>query len=92
MQTDIEGILDRLERCELELQASRGHIKALEYGLHLLVTTHPSPRAMSSLWQHVIADLADLHGGSTGSSPLFESMLRHALGEITAHIQGAIDR
>ncbi len=40
-------ILRRLENCELELQASRGYIKALEYGFHAVIGSHPA----SAAWQ-----------------------------------------
>ena len=36
-------LLARLERCEMEAEAARGYIKPMEYGLHTLIATSPTP-------------------------------------------------
>lgn len=69
MTHQITNILERLERCELELQASRGYIKALEYGLHAVIASHPAPAALTELWSHLLPEVADAHAGGAAPSP-----------------------
>ena len=92
--TPIEStnILQRLESCELELQASRGYIKALEYGLHAVIASHPAPAALAELWSHVLPEVADTHSGGAGSSPLFDATFQEALRTLSDHIAGAAAR
>lgn len=85
-------ILLRLEGCELELQASRGYIKALEYGLHAVIASHPAPAALAELWSHVLPELADTHSGSAEASPLFDATFQQALAGLSEHIAGAAYR
>ncbi|MBD8636640.1 MULTISPECIES: hypothetical protein [unclassified Stenotrophomonas] len=92
MNQPIEQILERLARCELELQASRGYIKALEYGLQAVIASHPTPAALAELWSHVLPEVADVHGGDGSSSPLFDAAFQQALAGLSDHIQGAADR
>lgn len=40
MTTTTAAILDRLEALETDLEAQRGYIKALEYGVRALIITH----------------------------------------------------
>jgi len=87
-----DQILSRLENCELELQASRGYIKALEYGLHAVIASHPSPAALAELWSHVLPEVADTHGGAANRPPLFDATFQQALSGLSEHIQGAADR
>lgn len=91
IQTE-EEILSRLEGCELELQASRGYIKALEYGLHAVIASHPAPAALAELWSHVLPEVADTHSGIAEASPLFDATFQQALASLSEHIQGAADR
>lgn len=37
---------ERLEQVESQMHALMGHVKALEYGLRLLIATHPSPEVI----------------------------------------------
>lgn len=85
-------ILVRLASCELELQASRGYIKAMEYGLHAVIASHPAPGALAELWSHVLPELADTHSGSAEASPLFAATFQQALAGLSEHIAGAADR
>lgn len=86
------NILQRLESCELELQASRGYIKALEYGLHAVIASHPAPAALAELWSHVLPEVADTHGGAANRSPLFDATFQQALAGLSQHIAGAASR
>lgn len=85
-------ILHRLETCELELQAARGYIKALECGLHTVIAAHPAPEAVAELWSHVLPEVADIHGAGATGAPLFDAALQQALSRLSDHIQGAVDR
>lgn len=76
----------------MELQASRGYIKALEYGLQAVIASHPSPAALTELWSHLLPEVADAHAGGTAPSPLFDAAFQHALTSLSEHIQGAADR
>jgi hypothetical protein len=91
IQNDNE-FLRRLEGCELELQASRGYIKALEYGLHAVIASHPAPAALAELWSHVLPEVADTHGGAASRSPLFDATFQQALAGLSQHIAGAAGR
>lgn len=87
-----DEILQRLESCELELHASRGYIKALEYGLHPVIASHPAPAALAELWSHVLQEVADTHGGGANRSPLFDATFQQALAGLSEHIAGAVGR
>lgn len=92
MNQPIEQILERLATCELQLQASRGYIKALECGLHAVIASHPAPTVLAELWSHVLPEVADMHGGDGSSSPLFDAAFQQALAGLADHIQGAAGR
>jgi hypothetical protein len=85
-------LVERLERCEMELQAARGYIKALEYGLHAVIASHPAPAALTELWSHLLPELADAHAGGAAPSPLFDAAFQQALASLSEHVQGAADR
>ncbi|UQY89291.1 hypothetical protein LQE85_08855 [Stenotrophomonas rhizophila] len=38
--------LERIEALEVQVQAILGHLKAMEYGLRLLIATHPNPEVL----------------------------------------------
>lgn len=92
MNQPIEQILERLAICELELQASRGYIKALECGLHAVMVSNPAPATLTELWSHLLPEVADAHAGGAAPSPLFDAAFQHALASLSEHIQGAADR
>lgn len=85
----ISKIAARLERCEMELQAARGYIKALGYGVHALVARHADPGALADLWSHVLPEVADTHGGE--GSALFNAALQQALATLSQQITSAAD-
>jgi len=90
--TTVEEILSRLERCELELQAGRAYIKALEHGLHAVVATHSDPKALGNLWAHVLPELADEQASDHQQSQLYRAAFQQALAKLTQHIDGAAQR
>lgn len=85
-------MLERLKKCELELQAARGYIRALEYGLHAVVAAHPAPAALAELWPHVLPEVADVHGAGAASAPIFDAAFRQALAGLSNHVDGAARR
>lgn len=89
MTDQITEVLSRLERCEMELQASRGYIKALEYGLHAVVAAYPAPAALAELWSHVLPELADEQVSAGGHSVLYHAAFQQALTSLTTQIEGA---
>lgn len=88
MSDQISDILERLERCESELQAARGYIKALEYGLHSLITTSSEPSKLLTLWRAVVE--AHREGDSPGESKLHHLATRMAMDAITDHAEAAV--
>ena len=89
---ELDDILSRIERCELELQSARAHIKALEYGLHAAVVTHTKPQVIAELWDHLLVEIAESHADAPSLSPLFHASLKSALAGITKHVEEAVDR
>ncbi|WP_349998145.1 hypothetical protein [Stenotrophomonas lacuserhaii] len=92
MDQSASEILQRLEACELELQAARGYIKALEYGLHAVIAAHPALAALAELWSHALPELADVHGAGANGAPLFDAAFQQALAGLSDHIDGAARR
>ena len=92
MSQAAKQIEERLAACELELQTSRGYIKALEYGLHAVIASHPAPDALAELWSHVLPEVADIHGAGATGAALFDAAFQQALSGLSDHIQGAADR
>ena len=89
---NLDSMLERLEQCEMELHASRGYIKALEYGMHTLIARHPNPAELAELWAHVLPEVADHHAEMKERPPLYHAALQQALGVITEQINGAVSR
>lgn len=76
MDQSASKILQRLESCELELQAARGYIKALKGGLHAIIESHPASATLASVWEELLPDLLATHSNETGP---FLAALREAL-------------
>lgn len=89
---DLQIIRERLQRCEIELQASRGCIKALEYGLNAVIPSHSAPAALAELWSNVLPEVADAHSGGSETSPLFNAAFQRALVSLSEHIADAVAR
>lgn len=83
---NIDEVLRRLETSELELQARRGYIKALEYGLHAVIASHPAPAALAELRAHVLLEVADIHGGAANRSLLFDATFHQTLADLSERI------
>lgn len=64
-------LIERIERCEMDLQSARAYIKALEQGLHAAIVTHGDPLRMGELWGHVLVEIAEgqTDGPETGPVP-----------------------
>lgn len=84
-------ILERLEACEMELQAYRGYIKALEYTVHTLVATHPDPASLNMIWSHVLPEVAEHQSGPHMGGPLFHAAFQQAMGAVTEHVVEAAE-
>ncbi len=76
----------------MELHASRGYIKALEYGVHALIARHQDPGALAALWAHVLPEVADEQASMQGRSPLYHAAFKQALAVMTEQINGAAER
>lgn len=87
-----DHLVNRLTSLEMQLHAMRGYVKALEYGLHSVIASHPAPVALSELWVHVLPELADMHGGEEEAPPLFNAAFQQALAALSEHIDGALRR
>jgi len=85
--TETEQILDRLHACEAALDAQRGYIKALEYGLRTLMVTHPTPSRLDIAWRHLLPKIADTHAAA--DSAIFTSAFQQALVLIGKQIEDA---
>jgi len=77
-------LLKRLEAYETEMEAHRGYIKALEYGLRAVIISHPEPRDLAGIWRAILPGIADSHFEST---PLFSAALRQGLSLLSEQIE-----
>lgn len=82
--TTIE-ILDRLQACEMDLEAHRGYLKAFEYGLRALIISHPSPPQLLGLWNVLLPSITETHLGTQGVS--FTLAFQQALSLLTKQIE-----
>ncbi|KRG47054.1 hypothetical protein [Stenotrophomonas geniculata] len=82
MELSLEQLAARLEACEVDLEAHRGYIKALEYGLRAVIASHPNPQVFSQAWGMTLAGASDAHAGRDGY--VFTSAIQQALCALTA--------
>lgn len=84
---------DRLEQVESQIQALMGHVKALEYGLRLLIATHPSPNVILHTLDR-ITDQALSPAPLAGDvpEPMYQAALHQGLGIIREQITEAVRR
>lgn len=80
-------LTQQIHDCEIELQAHRGYLKALEYGLRAMIISHPDPAKLVQTWQQLLPGIADTHSG--GDTPLFLASLRQGLSMLTEQIDEA---
>lgn len=73
----------------MELDASRAYIKALEYGLHAVLASHPTPGKVKELWAHTLPEIIDVHSSAPGTSVLFHAAFQTALSRLTELVDGA---
>lgn len=83
-QTDLD-LPQRMAACESELEAHRGYLKALEYGLRAAIISHPRPEAMAHVWREMLPAMADAHRGRDGA--VFTAALEQALTLLTEQIE-----
>ena len=76
----------------MELHASRGYIKAMEYGIHALIAEHQDPAALATLWAHVLPEVADQQANVKAGTPIYHAAFQQALAVMSEQIQGAADR
>lgn len=70
--------------CESELEAHRGYLKALEYGLRAAIISHPKPEVLAQVWRALLPGMADAHRGRDGA--VFAAALEQALTLLTEQI------
>jgi len=83
--TDATG--ERLEQLDSKIEALMGHVKALEYGLRLMIATHPRPDVVLHALDQVIHQAGQpliLSGAESG--PLYTAALQQGLDIIREQI------
>ena len=87
------SIDERLEQVESQMHALMGHVKALEYGLRLLIATHPSPEVILHTLDR-ITDEALSPNPLAGDvpEPMYQAALHQGLGIIREQITEAVCR
>jgi hypothetical protein len=78
-------ILERLQSCETDLQAHRGYMKSLEYGLRAAILTHPAPSALANAWNAMLPGIAEAHSDSEGLA--YTAALQQGLALLTEQIE-----
>ena len=84
MTPTVEQLSERLDACELQLEAHRAYIKAMEYALRVLVLAHPTPQGLSETWLRLLPSIAAKHRDSDGD--LFAAAFHQALAVLTDQI------
>ncbi len=79
MTLTLDQLADRLHACEVDLEAHRAYLKALEYALGTLIATHHDPRQLLRGWNVVLADAVDAHAGGGGNGAVFTAAFQQAL-------------
>jgi hypothetical protein len=71
---------ERLEQLDSKIDALMGHVKALEYGLRLMIATHPRPDVVLHALDRIIDQAGQppiLSGAELG--PLYTAALQQGL-------------
>ncbi|HDS1038171.1 TPA: hypothetical protein QDZ42_001368 [Stenotrophomonas maltophilia] len=84
MTPTLEQLAERLHACEIDLEAHRAYLKAMEYGLGAAIATHGDPRALARVWDLMLVEAADAHAGLDGA--IFTAAFQQALRMITERI------
>lgn len=84
MTLTLEQIAERLRACEVDLEAHRAYLKAMEYALGATIATHNDPPSLARMWDLMLVEAADVHAGSNG--PVFTAALQQSLRMLTDQI------
>ncbi|HDS0948667.1 TPA: hypothetical protein QDZ34_000923 [Stenotrophomonas maltophilia] len=85
MPLSLEQLNERLQACEVELEAHRAYLKAMEYGLAAAFATQGDSRSLPQVWNLMLVEAADAHAGM--ESAIFTAALQQALRMITEQIE-----
>ena len=85
-----ENLLARLQACESDLEAHRGCLKALEYGLRATIIVHPAPSDLAKIWSTLLPAIADTH--SEDRSTVFTAAFQQTLALLGEQIAAAADK
>jgi len=70
----------RLEQLESQIEALMGHVKALEYGLRIVIATHPEPDVVLNALDRISGDaLAPPSPTGEAATPMYYAALRQGL-------------
>lgn len=61
MTYTLEQLAERLHACEVDLEAHRGYLKAMEYALGATIATHSDPPSLRRIWDLMLVEAADTH-------------------------------
>lgn len=84
MTYTLEQLAERLHACEVDLEAHRGYLKAMEYALGATIATHSDPPSLRRIWDLMLVEAADTHAGL--DSPIFTAAFQQSLRMLTAQI------
>lgn len=84
MTYTLEQLAERLHACEVDLEAHRGYLKAMEYALGATIATHNDPRSLRRIWDLMLVEAADAHAGLDG--PIFTAAFQQSLRMLTEQI------
>lgn len=84
MITTMEDMLQRLSACECTLEAHRGYLKAFEYGLRIMIITHPHPDQLARAWEKLLPSILETH--ADGTKPMFMEGFTQAIALLTEQI------
>lgn len=81
---------ERLEQIESQIHALMGHVKALEYGLRLLIATHPAPDVILYTLDRITDQaLSPTPLAGDAPEPMYQAALHQGLGIIREQITEA---
>jgi hypothetical protein len=84
MITTMEVMLQRLSACECTLEAHRRYLKAFEYGLRVMIITHPDPDQLARAWEKLLPSIHQTHADAT--KPVFMERFVQAIALLTEQI------
>lgn len=82
----------RLEQLESQIQALMGHVKALEYGLRLVIATHPAPDVVLHALDRITGDaLAPSSAPGKPATPMYQAALQQGLNIVREQITESLE-